>query len=130
MAAEPQPEKLYRVAIAYFSLTGNTAYVAKKMASAIETTAASSVPPIRVEVKLVDITGPEVTEDLVAVYSAADIVGVGGLAFAYREPTPLRNRLLALPDNCLAGKKAFVFGTAGGNEGKMLRLDGRMTLKF
>eukprot|EP00727_Mastigamoeba_balamuthi_P002163 m51a1_g11944 hypothetical protein (298) ;mRNA; r:742567-743460 len=112
-----------RVALLYYSLTGNTRHVAELLRDAL---AAQGF-----EATALDITAPDCHRDAaVAALAAADAVGVGAVTVGYREPTNVRTLLHGLPESAVAGKPAIVFGTAGDNEGKMLaNIAGALTHK-
>jgi ferredoxin/flavodoxin len=102
-----------KVVIAYFSLTGNTKHVAERVRGVFAAHAGAVA-----SVELFDVTGPvQAPHD---VFVAADVIGIGSLAWGYREPTMLREWLAAVPAEHVRGKPAFVYGTFGGDPGRSI----------
>ncbi len=93
------------IKIIYFSQTGNTRSVAKKMAG-VCSEAGHVVQTIPFKKVTIDD------------FSSADLVGLGAPCFGSQAPTPVREFLHDLPS--LSGKKSFVFATSGGAPGRVL----------
>eukprot|EP00727_Mastigamoeba_balamuthi_P013500 m51a1_g8773 hypothetical protein (292) ;mRNA; r:170405-171280 len=111
--AQPASPEVRSVVLLYYSLTGNTRHVAELLRDALEAQGFSATA--------LDITGPgDNLDDVLSAVASADAVGVGGLAVGLHEPFKVRAVLEALPESSLRGKPAVVFGTAGGNEGRLL----------
>eukprot|EP00727_Mastigamoeba_balamuthi_P002161 m51a1_g11942 hypothetical protein (298) ;mRNA; r:730594-731487 len=112
-----------RVALLYYSFTGNTRHVAELLRDAL---AAQGF-----EATALDITAPDCHRDAaVAALAAADAVGVGAVTVGFHEPTNVRTLLHGLPESAVAGKPAIVFGTAADNEGSLLsNMAGALTSK-
>eukprot|EP00727_Mastigamoeba_balamuthi_P004744 m51a1_g14268 putative 4fe-4s ferredoxin (293) ;mRNA; f:311663-312541 len=121
--AQPTSPGVHNVVLLYYSLTGNTRHIAELLRDTLNAQGFSATT--------MDITGPG--DNLDAVLSAvasADAVGVGGLAIGLHEPLKVRSVLEALPESSVLGKPAIVFGTAGGNEGRLLpNMANALTLK-
>eukprot|EP00727_Mastigamoeba_balamuthi_P005953 m51a1_g1978 hypothetical protein (287) ;mRNA; r:1117377-1118237 len=106
-------EPVRRVALLYYSLTGNTRHIAELLRDALVAQG--------FEASTVDITSPNPHQDAaVSALAAADAVGVASATIGLREPTDVRLFLDALPASSVNGKPAIVFCTAGDNEGRTL----------
>lgn len=105
-----QPQKRMKVGIAYYSYTGNTKHVAQRIAKILEEKGCDTV--------LLDATIESKIN--ASVLDGIDAFGAGAVTVAWREPEPMRRFLNSLPATLLKNKPAFVFATAGGNEGRAL----------
>eukprot|EP00727_Mastigamoeba_balamuthi_P004950 m51a1_g14453 hypothetical protein (298) ;mRNA; r:629596-630577 len=112
--AEPSGNDVRRVAVLYVSLTGNTKHVAELLRDAL-------AQEHRMDAVAVDVTDAAGSDAAAAAALAScDAFGFGGPAIGWREPTKLRQVIQRVPEGLVRGKPAFVFGTAGGHEGRLL----------
>ncbi|KAH3756386.1 hypothetical protein Pelo_11806 [Pelomyxa schiedti] len=118
------PSSVLRVVVFYYSLTGNTAYVAKRIAQELNEAGSTAVTspsapeggarPISADA--MDVSNPAAK----AALADAHAIGFGGLTWGYKEPPPLREWMAAIQPDSVRGKRAFVFTTCGGNQGRAL----------
>lgn len=94
-----------KIAIVYFSQTGNTRKIAETLAREFEIcgheTTCASITKVKMECIL-----------------ESDLIGVGSPTFESHAPRPIKDFITSLPT--LLGKRAFAFATCGGASGTVL----------
>ena len=123
------------VAIFTYSLTGTTQHLANTIAQELETVGGGQVFEKPEQYSLVDLFKQQSTPEAAArttssTIARSSVIGIGGLAWYWKEPPMVRDWISQIPAHCLAGKPVFLFISAGSSAGKAFdRLEHEIALK-